>query len=102
MPTDDVTVPLIAPHTHAGRECAAGESITVPRRRLALLERWGVIERGAGQSAGQGGGGRKSRPRAAGAAPADPELPGADAEAGEAAQGTDDEEADDVEADGDD
>lgn len=49
MPTkrDTVTVPLVAPHRHAGRRRSAGESITVRRGLLPALERMGVIAPGS-------------------------------------------------------
>jgi len=50
--SDEVTVELIAGHRHAGRDCAAGETVTVRRRLLPTLEAMGVIAPGAGDSAG--------------------------------------------------
>jgi len=52
--TDEVTVTLIAPHRHAGRNREADEPITVRRSLLPTLEAMGVIAPGADTTGGEG------------------------------------------------
>lgn len=74
--SDEVTVTLIAPHRHAGRNRETGEPITVRRSLLPTLEAMGVIAPGAGDDAGaaKAGEGGTTAPAGTFEAPAESDL----------------------------